>query len=245
MTAFRLQAFRYTDQVRRRGGVLRNLHLKVGVRGRGSRQFAHGPAMADAKAHIVDDDDDARESLAFLLSTAEVPAATYPHANAFLEVAAQARGVVVTDVRMPEMDGIELVRRLSILNLTLPVIVMTGHADVPLAVAAMKAGVLDFVEKPYDHDVMISAIKDALAKHDEGQARVGERAEFQQRFESLSRRERQVLDGIVAGSANKVVARDLDISPRTVEIYRAHVMRKMQARSLSELVRMALVAGIV
>jgi len=200
--------------------------------------------MADAKAHIVDDDDDARDSLAFLLSTADVPVATYHHAMAFLEVATQVRGVVVTDVRMPEMDGIELVRRLSALNVTLPVIVMTGHADVPLAVEAMKAGVLDFLEKPYDHETMIAAIKAAMARHDDGQARVGERAEFLQRFESLSRRERQVLDGIVAGSANKVIARDLDISPRTVEIYRAHVMRKMQARSLSELVRMALVTGI-
>jgi two-component system response regulator FixJ len=200
--------------------------------------------MAEAKAHIVDDDDDARDSLAFLLSTAGIPAATYSRAKAFLEVAAEARGVVVTDVRMPEIDGIELVRRLSALNLTLPVIVMTGHADVALAVAAMKAGVIDFVEKPYDHDVMIAAIKGAMATQDAGQAHAADRAEFLQRFEGLSRRERQVLDGIVAGSANKVIARDLDISPRTVEIYRAHVMRKTQARSLSELVRMALTAGL-
>jgi two-component system, LuxR family, response regulator FixJ len=201
--------------------------------------------MAEAKAHVVDDDDDARDSLAFLLSTADIPVATYPHAMAFLEVAAQVRGVVVTDVRMPQMDGIELVRRLSGLNVALPVIVMTGHADVPLAVEAMKAGVLDFVEKPYDNEIMICAIKGALANHHEGEARVAERAEFQRRFDSLSRREREVLGGIVAGSANKVIARDLHISPRTVEIYRAHMMQKTQAHSLSELVRMALVAGIV
>jgi two-component system response regulator FixJ len=200
--------------------------------------------MADAKAHVVDDDDDARESLAFLLATADVPVVTYPHAMAFLEVATQAHGVVVTDVRMPQMDGIELVRRLSAMNVSLPVIVMTGHADVPLAVEAMKAGVLDFVEKPYDHDVMVSAIREALARHDEGEARVGQQAELRRRFDTLSRREREVLGGIVAGGANKAVARDLNISPRTVEIYRSHVMRKMQAGSLSELVRMALVAGV-
>jgi len=200
--------------------------------------------MAEAKAHIVDDDDDARDSLAFLLSTAEIPAATYPHAKAFLEAAAGARGVVVTDVRMPGMDGIELVRRLSASKVTLPVIVMTGHADVPLAVEAMKAGAIDFVEKPYDHDVMIAAIKGAMATQDAGQAHGGDQTGFLERFERLSRRERQVLEGIVAGSANKVIARDLDISTRTVEIYRAQVMRKTQARSLSELVRMALTAGL-
>jgi two-component system, LuxR family, response regulator FixJ len=200
--------------------------------------------MTDARAHVIDDDDDARESLAFLLSTADVPVATYPDAIAFLEVARQVRGVVVTDVRMPEIDGIELVRRLAAMSVTLPVIVMTGHADVPLAVEAMKAGVLDFVEKPYDPDVMIRAIRGALARHDESDARLGERTEYQRRFESLSRREREVLGGIVAGSANKVIARELDISPRTVEIYRSHVMRKTQARSLSELVRMALMVGV-
>jgi len=200
--------------------------------------------MAEVKAHVIDDDDDARESLAFLLSTADVAVETYPSARAFLAVAAEARGVVVTDVRMPEMDGMELVRRLADLGTQLPVIVMTGHGDVPLAVEAMKAGVVDFIEKPYDDETMLGAIRSAIARHDETGARGAERAEFQRRIESLSMRERQVLDGLVAGKANKVIAHDLDISPRTVEIYRAHVMTKMEAQSLSELVRMALVCGI-
>jgi two-component system response regulator FixJ len=199
--------------------------------------------MAEIRAHVIDDDDDARESLAFLLSTADVLVETYPNARAFLAVAGTAQGVVVTDVRMPEMDGMELVRRLAELGVGLPVIVMTGHGDVPLAVEAMKAGVVDFIEKPYDDETMLGAIRSAIARQDESGARSAERAEFLRRIGSLSMRERQVLDGLVAGKANKVIAHDLDISPRTVEIYRAHVMTKMEARSLSELVRMALVCG--
>ncbi len=204
---------------------------------------ASEPKAPEPKAHVIDDDDDARAALAFLLSTADLAVATYPSAQAFLAVADRVAGVVVTDVRMPEMDGMELVRRLAELGASLPVIVMTGHADVPLAVAAMKAGVVDFIEKPYDGEAMLAAIRQALASHGESRARDGERSDFIRRIESLSPRERQVLDGLVAGKANKVIAYDLDISPRTVEIYRAHVMTKMQALSLSELVRMALLAG--
>lgn len=200
--------------------------------------------MTEAMAHVVDDDDDAREALAFLLSTAGVPAQTYPSAKAFLAVAAEARGVVVTDVRMPEMNGIELVGQLAALGVELPIIVMTGHGDIPLAVAAMKAGVMDFIEKPYDSEAMLAAIAGGLARQGESAAREVERAECLRRVERLSARERQVLDGLVAGNANKVIARDLEISPRTVEIYRANVMSKMQARSLSELVRMALASGL-
>jgi two-component system response regulator FixJ len=200
--------------------------------------------MPEAMAHVIDDDDAARASLAFLLETADVPAATYASAREFLAVAKDVRGVVVTDVRMPEMDGLELVRRLAELGVSLPVIVMTGHGDVPLAVEAMKAGVRDFIEKPYDDETMLGAIRTALALEGRSQAHAEERAELARRVESLSPRERQVLDGLVAGKANKVIAYDLDISPRTVEIYRAHVMTKMQAQSLSEVVRMALVAGL-
>jgi len=175
-------------------------------------------AASAPKAHVIDDDDGARDSLAFLLSTANVPVETYPSAGAFLTVARQAAGVVVTDVRMPEMDGMELVRQLSELGVDLPVIVMTGHADVPLAVEAMKAGVVDFIEKPYDDDTMLGAIRSALARQGEARARDTERADFVRRLDSLSPRERQVLEGLVAGKANKVIAYDLDISPRTVEI---------------------------
>jgi two-component system response regulator FixJ len=202
--------------------------------------------MADpgALVHVIDDDDDARDSLAFLLKTANLETATYPNAEAFLAVCEKAGGVVITDVRMPEIDGLELVRRLGARGLDLPIIVMTGHGDIPLAVEAMKAGVIDFIEKPYDDERMLGAIQTALAKRGEDQARQGERAEYLRRIETLSPRERQVMEGLVAGKASKVIAYDLEISPRTVEIYRAHVMTKTGARSLSELVRMAMVAGV-
>lgn len=199
--------------------------------------------MPEPKAHVIDDDDSARKSLAFLLSTAGVPTETYSRANEFLAVASEVAGVVITDVRMPEMDGMELVRRLAELGCGLPVIVMTGHGDVPLAVEAMKAGVSDFIEKPYDDEVMLHAINAALSQHREGQSRDEQQVEYRRRIETLSPRERQVMDGLVAGKASKVIARELDISPRTVEVYRAHVMGKTQAQSLSELVRMAMLAG--
>jgi len=203
--------------------------------------------MADegtATVHVIDDDDDARDSLAFLLKTSKLPVESYPNAAAFLEVAPSAAGVVVTDVRMPEMDGLELTVRLKEMGVALPVIVVTGHGDIPLAVEAMRAGVIDFIEKPFDGDRMLGAIRLALSKQEQDGALDNEGAEYLRRIETLSSRERQVLDGLVAGKASKVIARDLDISPRTVEVYRANVMAKTTARSLSELVRMALKAGI-
>lgn len=199
-----------------------------------------GPAIV----HVIDDDDDARDSLAFMLKRAKFAVETYPSAAAFLSVAADATGVVVTDVRMPEMDGMELVQRLRALKVEIPIIVMTGHGDIPLAVEAMKAGVIDFIEKPYEGERMLGAIRGALDQREERDAYDAERAEYARRIETLSPRERQVLEGLVAGKASKVIAYDLDISPRTIEIYRAHVMTKTQARSLSELVRMALLAGV-
>jgi two-component system response regulator FixJ len=151
---------------------------------------------------------------------------------------------VITDLRMPEIDGMELVRRLGQMGVDLPIIVITGHGDVPLAVEAMKAGVRDFIEKPFDDDTILKAISVALAEAGQSADQDAERTECAARISSLSTRERQVLDGLVAGKANKVIARDLDISPRTVEIYRANVMLKMQADSLSALVRMAMTAGV-
>ena len=199
--------------------------------------------MSEPKAHVIDDDDSARKSLAFLLSAAGVPNQTYASALEFLALAGEAAGVVVTDVRMPEMDGMELVRRLAELGSKLPVIVMTGHADVPLAIEAMRAGVIDFIEKPYEDEAMLGAINSALARQEESHARASEQTEYRRRIGALSPRERQVMDGLVAGKASKVIARELEISPRTVEVYRAHVMSKTQAQTLSELVRMALLAG--
>jgi two-component system response regulator FixJ len=191
--------------------------------------------------HVIDDDAAVRDSIAFLLESAGLVARTYPSAVAFLEVVNLSPGCIVTDVRMPEMSGIELVRRLKAAGRRDPVIVITGHADVPLAIEAMKAGVADFIEKPFDDEVLLRAIRTAV--QDGGAPQVdAEGAEAVRRLATLSLREREVLDGLVAGRANKVIAFDLGISPRTVEVYRANVMIKMGAGSLSELVRMALAA---
>ena len=191
--------------------------------------------------HVVDDDPAVRDSLAFLLDTAGLVSRTYDSAAALLAEAERlAPGCIVTDVRMPEMNGLEMVRRLADMGLRHPVIVMAGHADVPLAIEAVRAGVKDFIEKPFDDEALLASIRAALADQAGSAEREGQEAEVRERLASLSTRERQVLDGLVAGHANKVIAYDLEISPRTVEVYRANVMTKMQARSLSELVRMAI-----
>ena len=200
--------------------------------------------MADELVHVIDDDPAVRDSLAFLLETASLTPRTYDSAVAFLEVLPEvASGCVVTDVRMPEMTGIELVRRLKGQGFRLPIVMITGHADVPLAVEAMKAGVADFIEKPFDDEVLLAAIHAALRDGAKDRQGAAEAAEISARMASLSGREREVLEGLVAGHANKVIAFDLGISPRTVEIYRANVMTKMKAASLSELVRMAMLAA--
>ena len=199
---------------------------------------------SESVVHVVDDDEAVRDSMAFLLRSAQLEVEAYESAIAFLGKAAGAAGCVVTDVRMPEMTGIELVRRLKELGNKLPVIVMTGHGDVPLAVEAMKAGAVDFIEKPFDEATMLTAVRAALARGEAVGKRDAERAEIEQRLSRLSGRERDVLLGLVRGQPNKIIAHNLGISPRTVEVYRANVMAKMDAPSLSDLVRMALVAGI-
>ena len=196
--------------------------------------------------HVIDDDEASRQSLAFLLQAAELEVQTYASATVFLDLAPKLGwSCVITDVRMPGMSGIELLRRLKELDINIPVIVITGHGDVPLAVEAMKVGATDFLEKPFDDDVLLSSVRAALAQRDGDRRRHGERAEIESRLATLSNRERDVLSGLVAGRANKQIAYDLGISPRTVEIYRANLMNKMQAGSLSELVRMALIAGML
>jgi len=193
--------------------------------------------------HVVDDDAAIRDSLAFLLDTANLVCRTYDSAAALLARAGQLEpGCIVTDVRMPEMSGLEMVRRLTELGVRHPVIVMTGHADVPLAIEAVRAGVKDFIEKPFDDDALLASIRMAVAEQTQSAEISGQGAEVCSRLATLSARERQVLEGLVAGHANKVIAYDLEISPRTVEVYRANVMTKMQARSLSELVRMTILA---
>jgi len=194
--------------------------------------------------HIIDDDDALRDSLSFLLSSAGIKTKTYETATGYANDPERgACGCILTDVRMPGMSGIDLLRKLKSDGLAVPVIVMTGHGDVPLAVEAMKLGALDFVEKPFDDDALIASVRSALGEAKRHSVHEEERKEIDARLAQLTARERQVLDGLVVGQPNKVIAYELGISPRTVEIYRANVMTKMQANSLSELVRMALVTG--
>ena len=203
------------------------------------------PSDADI-VHVVDDDEAMRDSMAFLLRAENFQVKTYADAADFLNALPQINtGCIVTDVRMPGMSGIELLQRLRELKVSLPVIVVSGHGDVPLAVEAMKTGALDFIEKPFDDEVFLHAVRMALSTHAVDSQREAQKATINSRLESLSNREREVLEGLVAGHPNKTIAFDLGISPRTVEIYRANVMEKMQARSLSELVRMALVGGLL
>jgi len=193
---------------------------------------------------IIDDDDALRDSLTFLLSTAGIEAKSYESAGAYLNDPHRGTsGCIITDVRMPGMSGIDLLRKLKSDGVTVPVIVMTGHGDVPLAVEAMKLGAFDFIEKPFDDDALLASVRGALGVQEKHTREDSQRQEIENRLAQLSTRERQVLDGLVAGQANKVIAFELGISPRTVEIYRANVMTKMQANSLSDLVRMALVSG--
>ncbi|MBI1682102.1 response regulator FixJ [Caulobacter hibisci] len=198
--------------------------------------------MSDAVVHVVDDDADARDSLAFLLETADFQVKTYASAPDFLAaLPSVAPGCLITDVRMPDMTGQELVKRLKAEGSALPVVMITGHGDIPMAVEAMRDGVVDFIEKPFSEARILAALKRALASVAPVQPAVSDdQAEILARIETLSERERQVLDGVVAGQPNKIIARDLGISPRTVEIYRAKLMSKMHADNLAALVRMTL-----
>ena len=201
---------------------------------------------SSAVVHVIDDDDAARDSLSFLLRSARIEVRSHESAVAFLAaVKALTDGCIITDVRMPEMTGIEMLRRLREAKVDIPVIVITGHGDIPLAVEAMKHGAADFFEKPYDDEALLVAVRAALNRQEAAAQKAADRAALSERLATLSNRERQVLEGLVAGKPNKIIAFDYDISPRTVEIYRANVMTKMQAASLSELVRMAIIAGVL
>src|SRR5215470_12336815 len=185
---------------------------------------------ADADAHVIDDDEAVRESIGFLLRTAQLTVKTYETASAFLAVAPTVgSGCIITDVRMPGISGIDLLRRLGEMRIRIPVIVITGHGDVPLAVEAMKFGAVDFLEKPFEDELLLGSVRLALNRSQENATREAERAALQTRLSALTNREREVLEGLVAGKPNKVIAFDLAISPRTVEIYRANVMTKMEA----------------
>ncbi len=201
--------------------------------------------VSKANVYIVDDDEPIRDSLSLQLSSAGFMVRSFGSAQGFLDAApALAPGCLVSDVRMPDMDGLELLRRLTERAMPFTVVVMTGYADVPIAVRAMKAGAVDFVEKPFSEEAILGSIalaQDRLARgREEGEAAEAARA----RLALLTERERQVLEGLAAGLPNKSVAYDLGISARTVEVHRARIMEKMQARNLSHLVRIALAAGI-
>lgn len=200
----------------------------------------------NGKVYVIDDDPAMRDSLDFLLGAAGFSVRLFDSAQRFLdELASLEAGCVLTDVRMPGIDGMELLRLLNAGARKLPVIVMTGHGDVPLAVEAMKLGALDFLEKPFEDDRLIGMIGTALAQKETASRSDALTADMTARVASLTQRERQVMQGLITGQSNKTIAREYDISPRTVEVYRANVMTKMQANSLSELVRFAIRAGIV
>jgi two-component system response regulator FixJ len=185
-----------------------------------------------------------RDSLRFLLTSAGVEVRDYASATAFLSALGDGiDGCVVTDVRMPDMSGLELLKRLHAAHPAVPVIVITGHGDVALAVEAMKSGAVDFLEKPFDDKALLARVTEAFGRRAEEGHRLAEREESVHRIDQLAPRERDVLAGLVAGKQNKVIANDLGISPRTVEVYRANLMAKLQVQSLSALVRIALLAG--
>ena len=199
----------------------------------------------DAVIHLIDDDEHVRRAVAFLLSTAGHAVRVHESAEKFLaELPHLQRGCIVSDVRMPGLDGVGLLRRLREKGVDMPAIIMTGHADVALAVAAMKAGAIDFIEKPFDDEVLLAAVQGALSRYEQSGSDVDDVAGIRNRAESLTSREREVLAGLLMGHPNKTIAYDLGLSPRTVEVHRANLMTKMGAKSLSELVRMAMLAKL-
>jgi two-component system response regulator FixJ len=198
------------------------------------------------KVYVIDDDEAMRDSLDFLLGAADFQVTLFESAQNFLDALSTLDfGCVVSDVRMPGIDGIELLKRLKAGGSLFPVVIMTGHGDVPLAVEAMKLGAMEFLEKPFEDDRLIGIIETALRRAEPGVKSEAATLAVQSRIASLSPRERQVMDGLIAGLSNKLIAREYDISPRTIEVYRANVMTKMQAASLSELVRLAMRGGML
>ena len=199
-----------------------------------------------AKVYVIDDDEAMRDSLNFLLDAAGFNVTLFETALNFLDTLPGLDfGCVVSDVRMPGLDGIELLKRMKAARSTFPILIMTGHGDVPLAVEAMKLGAVDFLEKPFEDDRLIGMIEAAVRQAEPAAKSEAVTLDIATRIASLSPRERQVMEGLIAGLSNKLIARDYDISPRTIEVYRANVMTKMQANSLSELVRLAMRAGML
>jgi two-component system response regulator FixJ len=200
----------------------------------------------EAVVHVIDDDEAVRDSLAFLFDSAEMPVTTHESAVVFLaNLPERLDGCIVTDVRMPEMSGLDLLHELRGRGVSAPVVIITGHGDVPLAVEAMKAGAFDFLEKPFEDERLLEIVRRALEtpRQRDEPAVSEEQSEVRTRIARLSQRERQVLRRLVEGQLNKTIAWELGISARTVEVYRAKLMAKMEAVAFADLVRMALLAG--
>ena len=198
--------------------------------------------MSDDYVYVVDDDADIRDSMRLLLEVAGFKVRCFTSARHFLADDHPKHGCLITDVRMPDMSGLDLQVEVTRRHIGLPVIIITGHGDVPLAVQAMKAGAIDFLEKPFDDDLMLASVRRAMEVGSQARSRSAESQAAKELLSSLTPRERSVLDKLVQGRSNKIVAHELGISPRTVEIHRAHIMTKMEASSLSDLVRLVLAA---
>lgn len=198
------------------------------------------------KVYVIDDDEAMRDSLQFLLDSSGFGVTLFENAQRFLDALPElAFGCVLSDVRMPGIDGIELLKQMKAAHSTFPILIMTGHGDIPLAVEAMKLGAIDFLEKPFEDERLITMIETAIRQAEPAAKNDAIAQDIVARIATLSPRERQVMDGLMAGLSNKLIAREYDISPRTIEVYRANVMTKMGANSLSELVRLAMRAGIL
>lgn len=201
--------------------------------------------MEKRLVHLVDDEESIRRSASFLLKTSGFEVRTYASGVEFLKAVRHADpGCVLLDVRMPEMDGLEVQRALNARGVALPVIVLTGHGDVTTAVQAMKAGAVDFLEKPFEKATLLAALERACRRLDHSEEAADAQQQAEVRIAALTPREREVLRGLVRGHPNKTIAYDLGISPRTVEVHRANVMSKLDVRSLSEALRIAFAAGL-
>lgn len=199
------------------------------------------PADEQGTVYIVDDDPDVRDGMRLLMRSVGLPVETFASGDEFLErYERELAGCLVLDIRMPGLGGLELQERLLALGSSLPIIFITGHADVPMAVEAMQKGAFDFIEKPVRDQDLLERISEALDVHRRRRSREASLSEIEARYSKLTKREREVMVLVIAGKPNKVIARELGASQRTIEIHRSRVMSKMQARSLAELVRMGL-----
>mgnify|MGYP006420796953 CR=1 FL=1 len=197
--------------------------------------------MSSEQVYIVDDDPDVREATSFLVITAGYAAVSFETPEELLDrIAKDTAGCLILDLRLPGMNGLELQRELAGREIRLPIIFITGHGDIPMAVEAVNAGALDFLEKPFDNEALLARVEEAIVADRERRAREAASAEIDQRLERLTPRERQVMEGILAGKLNKVIGYELDMSTRTVEVHRGRILEKLGARNAPEMVRLVL-----